>query len=62
MITLNIGIEFGSYNVAYTAKLVRWPTWPVDAKFLVKLTPLGLELKIVFEVEGFKMEFMVITL
>jgi hypothetical protein len=61
MITLNVGVEFGGYNAAYAAELARWPAWPVDAKLLVKLTPLGLELKVVFEVEGFKMEFTVVA-
>jgi hypothetical protein len=62
MIALNVGVEFGGYHTAYTAELPRWPMWPVDAKLVVKVTPLGLELRVVFGIEGFKMEFTIAAL
>jgi hypothetical protein len=62
MITFNLNLEFGGYGTTYTAELARWPTWPVDANVIVKLAPLALELKVVFEIQGFKMEFTFVKL
>jgi hypothetical protein len=62
MITINVGVEFGAYNVEYTAAFARWTTWPLDATVVVTLSPLGVELKVAFVVEDFKMEFHVIKL
>jgi hypothetical protein len=62
MITINVGFEFGGYTTAYAVELACWPVWPIDANVVVKWTGLGFELKVTFEVEGFKMEFTVVTL
>jgi len=62
MITVNLGIELGGYSTVYTAELAQWPAWPINAKFLLKVAPFALELKVVLEVEGCRMEFTVVKL
>jgi hypothetical protein len=64
MITFNLNLEFGAYNTVYSAVLARWPwlSWPIDANVVVKLTPLTLELKASFNVQGFKMEITAVRL
>jgi hypothetical protein len=56
MIIIHLGVELGGYSATYAAELARWSAWPIEANFVVKLSPLAFELRIVLEVEGLKME------
>jgi hypothetical protein len=62
MITVYISVEFGGYNAEYTVELAHWPRWPLGAKIIVNLASWALELRVVLELESFRMEFMIIKL
>jgi hypothetical protein len=62
MITVNISVKFGGYNVVYMVQLARWSAGPLDAKVIINVSPLTAELRLSLDIEGFKMEFTVLQL